>query len=60
MICVACGYQGDHGGPGHAYMSPLPGCLAGYGAILACGIADARDRVVRRTVSRTLVKEVRA
>ena len=33
--CVACGFEGDHDGPAHAYMSFSPACWVRYGEILA-------------------------
>ena len=41
MICPACGYQGHHDGPAHAYMSPSPACWARYGEVLAREYSDA-------------------
>ncbi len=38
--CPACGFQGDHDGPEHAYMSPSPACWARYGAVLAREFSD--------------------
>ena len=40
--CVACGFEGEHSGPVHAYMSFSPACWARYGEILAREFADAQ------------------
>lgn len=40
MICPACGYEGHHDGPAHAYMSPSPACWARYGQVLAREFSD--------------------
>lgn len=40
MICPACGYEGEHSGPTHAYMSPSAACWARYGEVLAREYSD--------------------
>ena len=40
MRCPACGYEGEHDGPVHAYMSPSAACWARYGEVLAREFSD--------------------
>ncbi len=39
--CPACGFEGDHDGPRHAYMSPSAACWARYGEVLEREYSDA-------------------
>ncbi|HHL19997.1 MAG TPA: hypothetical protein ENJ52_00550 [Aliiroseovarius sp.] len=38
--CMGCGFEGEHSGPLHAYMSFSPACWARYGEILAREFSD--------------------